>query len=474
MKTTIIGTGYVGLVTGVCLADAGHAITCVDNDVRKVTLLNQGRPTIYEPGLEGVFARARGAGRISFTQDLDAATRDCEIIMLALPTPPNEDGSADLKYVLGVSKSLGDLMKARKDLGQHHYQVVVNKSTVPVGTAGRVRHILEAAGLQPGVDFDVVSNPEFLREGVAVRDFAEPDRVVVGCPNARSQAIMHQLYEPILKTRGSFICMDEPSAELTKYAANAFLATKISFINQVAQLCDRVGADVEQVRLGIGSDARIGMLFLNPSIGFGGSCFPKDVKALMATSEQHGYDFNILDSVMEANRRQSHQILERLVEAHGADLTGKRVAVWGLAFKANTDDVRESPAHAVIRDLLRAGATVVGFDPEAEETTRAVLGDTLEYASSMYDAVADADALVVCTEWRHFAEADLHRVKGALRTPLILDGRNLFDPRRMASLGFVYRCVGRPFVAPVEVSAHTSVGLSEDLAMAGAATVALR
>lgn len=450
MKTTIIGTGYVGLVTGVCLADVGHTIICVDNDAQKVQTLSSGRPTIFEPGLELVFSRALEAGRISFTGDLDAATREALIIMLALPTPPNEDGSADLKYVLGVAKTLANMMATRKAQGTHRYQVVVNKSTVPVGTAARVRHLFEAAGLVAGADFDVVSNPEFLREGVAVRDFLEPDRVVVGCPNLRAQNLMHALYEPIVKTRGSFIVMDEPSAEMTKYAANAFLATKISFINQVAQLCDRVGADVEQVRLGIGSDNRIGMLFLNPSIGFGGSCFPKDVKALMATAEQYDYDFNILEAVLEANRRQAHQIISRLRDSLGEDLTGRTIAVWGLAFKANTDDVRESPAHVVVRDLVRAGAQVVAYDPEAEGTTRMVLGDLLKYAPSMYSALHGADALVICTEWRQFAEADLHQVRNCLRTPLILDGRNLFDPQHMAALGFIYRCVGRPFVAPNE------------------------
>ncbi len=462
MRIAMIGTGYVGLVSGTCFAEMGNQVTCVDIDQKKVESLQNGTLTIYEPGLEVYFERGRREDRLHFTTALAPAVEDAEAVFLALPTPPGEDGSADLSYVLGVANALGALLAAHLDWG---YKVIVDKSTVPVGTARRVAAALEAHGLAAGESFDVVSNPEFLREGVAVEDFMKPERVVVGTASARAAEVMTRLYEPFVRSGNPIVVMDEESAEVTKYAANALLATKITFMNEIANLCARVGADVEQVRRGIGTDSRIGPKFLYAGIGFGGSCFPKDVQALHRTAGEHGYDFKILQAVLDVNDAQKTVLVPRIVEALGtADgrLNGRRIAVWGLAFKPNTDDVRESPAHYVIRALTGLGADVVAFDPEAAETTRAVLGEgaladgSLAYADGAYAAADGADALVICTEWSEFRRPDLDRVRRSLRVPeggfpLVFDGRNVFEPERMAAAGFDYYAIGRPRVAPKAV-----------------------
>jgi UDPglucose 6-dehydrogenase len=459
MKLAVVGTGYVGLVSGTCFAEMGNDVVCVDIDQAKVEKLRSGRLTIYEPGLEVYFERNRREDRLHFTTDLAAAVEDAEAVFLALPTPPDEDGSADLSYVLGVAEQLGALLAGHPDWG---YKVIVGKSTVPVGTAKRVTARLEAAGLAPGERFDVVSNPEFLREGVAVEDFMKPERVVVGTSSARAAEVMTRLYEPFVRSGNPILVMDEESAEVTKYAANALLATKITFMNEVANLCERVGADVEQVRRGVGTDSRIGPKFLYAGIGFGGSCFPKDVQALHRTAREHGYDFRLVDAVLAVNDRQKTALLPRIVDALGdaaGRLDGRRIAVWGLAFKPHTDDVREAPAHYVIRALTARGADVVAFDPEAVETTKAVLGEgslvegSVTYAPTAYGAAEGADALVICTEWPEFRRPDLERVRRGLRAPeggfpLVFDGRNVFEPERMATLGFDYHAVGRPHVMP--------------------------
>ena len=444
MQLTIIGTGYVGLVSGVCFADMGHDVTCVDVDSRKVEKLSNGTLTIYEPGLDSVFQRAHRENRIDFTLNLEKAVRSAEAIFLALPTPPGEDGSADLSYVLGVAERIGPMLD--------RYTIVIDKSTVPVGTADRVREAIERSGRQAGVHFDVVSNPEFLREGSAVGDFMKPDRIVVGTSNPRAAEVMQRLYEPFVRQGNPIHVMDERSAEMTKYAANAFLATKISFMNEIANLCSLTGADVESVRRGVGSDHRIGNQFLYPGLGFGGSCFPKDVQALRRTAEDHGYGFRLLQSVLDVNADQYRMMVDRIFDRLGSDLTGRRIAVWGLAFKANTDDVRESPAHSVIRDLLDAGAEIVAFDPEAAETTRAVLGDSIAYANDPYEAVLDADALLIATEWSVFRRPFLPLIGSFMRSPIVFDGRNLHDPASMAEAGFEYHCVGRPFVQPLALA----------------------
>ena len=460
MNISVIGTGYVGLVSGTCFAEMGHTVRCVDIDADKVTALQNGAIPIYEPGLEVFFDRGVREGRLTFTTELAGAVETTDVVFLALPTPPAEDGSADLQYVLGVADQIGRLL-ADKDWG---YKVLVDKSTVPVGTARRVAEAVEAHGLTAGVDFDVVSNPEFLREGAAVDDFMKPERVVVGTSSASVGEIMRRLYAPFVRSGNPVIVMDEESAEMTKYAANALLATKITFMNEIANLCDRVGADVDQVRRGIGTDSRIGPKFLYAGIGFGGSCFPKDVQALHRTAREEGYDFQILDAVLRVNDAQKHvlvpQVLEALADGAGR-LDGRRIAMWGLAFKPHTDDVREAPAHVLIRELTRLGADVVAFDPEAVETTKATFEreplagpGALRYAARSYEAVEGADALVIATEWPEFRRPHLDRVAEALNEgpngfPLVFDGRNVFDPERMAEQGFEYHSVGRPHVAPV-------------------------
>ena len=457
MNIAVVGTGYVGLVSGTCFAEMGNTVCCVDIDAGKVESLKGGTLTIYEPGLEVYFDRGRRENRLSFTTDLAEAVQDAEVVFLALPTPPGEDGSADLSYVMGVAGQIGELLADNPDWG---YKVIVDKSTVPVGTSDRVTEALEAAGVQAGERFDVVSNPEFLREGVAVEDFMKPERVVIGTGSERAAEVMTRLYEPFVRSGNPILVMDEKSAEMTKYAANALLATKITFMNEIANVCERVGADVDKVRRGIGTDSRIGSKFLYAGIGFGGSCFPKDVQALHRTSRQNGYDFKILEAVLDVNEAQKSTLMPRILEALGDDLTGKTIAVWGLAFKPHTDDVREAPAHVVIRALTARGADVVAFDPEAVETTRATFDreplagpGALTYAASAYAAAEGADALVVATEWPEFRRPTFDRLKAALAAgpsgpPLVFDGRNVFDTQRMADAGFEYHSIGRPYVAP--------------------------
>jgi UDPglucose 6-dehydrogenase len=462
MNIAVVGTGYVGLVSGVCFAEMGNQVTCVDIDASKVERLREGRLTIYEPGLEVYFDRGRREDRLRFTTDLAEAVEPADVVFLALPTPPAEDGSADLQYVLRVADDVGRLLAAHPDWG---YKVLVDKSTVPVGTAQRVTAAVEAHGLEAGGDFDVVSNPEFLREGVAVDDFMKPERVVVGTDSDKAAAVMRRLYEPFVRSGNPILVMDEASAEMTKYAANAMLATKITFMNEIANLCDRVGADVDQVRRGIGTDSRIGPKFLYAGIGFGGSCFPKDVQALHRTAREEGYSFEILDAVLRVNDAQRKSLVPPIVEALGDDdgtLAGTTIALWGLAFKPHTDDVREAPAHVLIRELARLGADVVAFDPEAVETTKAAFEreplegpGSLSYAESAYAAAEGADALVVATEWPEFRRPDLARVRRSMAgggTTYVFDGRNVFDPEHMAELGFTYRSVGRPSLPAQEVS----------------------
>ncbi len=445
MNIAIIGTGYVGLVTGTCFAEMGNDVICVDIDERKVEMLCRGELPIYEPDLDVYLHRNLREERLVFTTELAKAVKQSEVIFLALPTPPGEDGSADLSYVLGVAEDIARLLQAD---AEREHKIVVNKSTVPVGTADQVRAIFDAAGLLPERDVDVVSNPEFLREGVAVGDFMKPERVVVGTSSKTAAEKMTLLYEPFVRQGNPILIMDERSAEVTKYAANAFLATKITFMNEMANLCERVGADIDKIRSGIGTDSRIGKHFLYAGIGFGGSCFPKDVKALNHTADAHGYAFQILKSVLAVNDAQRGVLAERLIDYFGGSLEGRTIAVWGLAFKPNTDDVREAPSHVVIQALLDAGAQVTAFDPEAIETTRAVLGDEVTYAEDAYEALQDADALVICTEWNEFRHPSFEKMKALLKQPVIFDGRNVFDVGRMHEAGFTYFSIGRPNVAP--------------------------
>lgn len=432
MKIAVVGTGYVGLVTGTCFAETGNYVTCIDIDRKKVEKLSNGQITIYEPGLEKLFLRNLKEGRLDFTTDLAAGIKDAAIIFLALPTPPGEDGSADLKYVLGVARDLGTILK--------DYVVVVDKSTVPVGTAEKV-HAAIAENYNGA--FDVVSNPEFLREGVAVDDFMKPDRVVVGTRSERARKCMTELYAPFVRSGNPVIFMDERSAELTKYAANSFLATKISFMNEVAQLCERLGADVDMVRRGIGSDDRIGKRFLFPGIGYGGSCFPKDVQALVKSSGEVGYEFKILEAVMDVNERQKLHLIPKVSQYFGGDLAGKHFALWGLAFKPNTDDIREAPALYMIDALLEAGATVSAFDPEAMANVKPIYGDRIIFADNQYDALDNADALLIATEWNEFRTPDFLRIVKSLKNKAIFDGRNLFDVDAVKELGFHYESIGR-------------------------------
>ncbi len=441
MKIGVVGTGYVGLVTGTCFAEMGFDVTCVDIDEKKIELLQSGTSTIYEEGLDQLLRRNLRDHRLSFTTDLQDAAQHSLVLFLALPTPPGEDGSADLSFVETVVRDLGSIWSESADKSYH---VVVNKSTVTVGTADRVSEILQDFGLVAGEDFDVVSNPEFLREGVAVLDFMKPERVIIGTESGRAAEIMKSLYEPFVRQGNPIVVMDARSAELTKYAANSFLATKISFINEVANLCEKLGANVDQVRHGMGLDSRIGNLFLYPGIGFGGSCFPKDVQALRNTATKNGSTFKILDAVLEVNDIQRNLLASRIIERFGGSLSGKKIAIWGLSFKAQTDDVRESPAHSVINGLLEAGAEIFAFDPEAIETTRAVYGDKLNYGSDPYDVLTDADALAVCTEWHEFRRPDYDRVRELMKNPLVFDGRNLFRPEKMKQFGWEYYSIGRP------------------------------
>lgn len=435
MKIAVVGTGYVGLVSGTCFSEAGNDVTCIDIDREKVEKLSAGQITIYEPGLEKLFLRNVREGRLRFTTSLEEGIKDAEIIFLALPTPPDEDGSADLRYIIGVAGELGRLLT--------DYKVIVDKSTVPVGTADLVR--TEIAKQYTG-EFDVVSNPEFLREGVAVDDFMKPDRVVIGTTSERARKVMGEVYAPFVRQGNPVIFMDERSAELTKYAANSFLATKISFMNEIARLCERMGADVDMVRIGMGSDDRIGKRFLFPGIGYGGSCFPKDVQALVKSSRDLSYDFRILNAVMDVNKAQKLHLLPVIREYFKGDLKGRKFALWGLAFKPNTDDIREAPALSMIEALREEGASVTVYDPEAMNNVKRVLGDVVQYAASPYEALEQADGLVIATEWNEFRTPDFDRIKAALKQPVIFDGRNLFDVKKLGERGFAYFSIGRPAI----------------------------
>jgi UDPglucose 6-dehydrogenase len=438
MKIAVVGTGYVGLVTGTCFAETGNDVTCVDIDIDKVEKLSKGEITIYEPGLEKIFLRNLKEHRLRFTTKLEEAIKDALLIILALPTPPGGDGSADLKYILQVAQDLGKLLKPGE------YKVIVDKSTVPVGTADKVKaKILESGGNKLESSFDVVSNPEFLREGLAVEDFMKPQRVVVGTTSQKAQKIISDLYGPFIRQGNPVIYMDERSAELTKYAANSFLATKISFMNEIAQLCELMGADVDMVRRGIGSDERIGKRFLFPGIGYGGSCFPKDVSALIRSASDVNYDFKILNAVTEVNELQKLHLLTRILDYFSNDLKGKVFAIWGLSFKPNTDDIREAPAIYIIDSLLKAGGTVRAFDPEAMVNAKEKIGNTIYYAENPYDAIAGADALIIATEWNEFRTPDFGRIKANLKNKVIFDGRNLFDLATMKEHGFHYESIGR-------------------------------
>lgn len=431
MKIAVVGTGYVGLVVGACLAENGNAVVCVDNDDKKVQALRRGEIPIYEPGLAEMIPRNVAEERLRFTTDLPAAVRASEIIFIAVGTPQDEDGSADLRHVLAVADGIGRAMDG--------FKVIVNKSTVPVGTTGKVRKAVSAVTAHP---FAVVSNPEFLKEGTAVEDFLKPDRVVIGADDERARAVMTELYAPFVRTGNPVLTMDCASAELTKYAANAMLASRISFMNEIANLCDRLGADVGQVRRGMGTDSRIGSSFLFPGIGYGGSCFPKDVKALIRTSEEAGVELRVVKAVDVANEAQRRVLVPR-IEAHLGTLKGKVVGVWGLAFKPRTDDMREAPAVAIIEGLLAGGATVRAYDPKSTSVAEGVFGSRIHLCRRSYDAVEGADALVVATEWNEFREPDFARVKSLMRHPAVFDGRNVYNPQVLREMGFYYEGIGR-------------------------------
>ena len=432
MRITVIGTGYVGLVVGACLAETGNDVACADVDAAKIDGLKRNELPIYEPGLDGYVARNQTAGRLRFTTDIAAAIAGAEVVFIAVGTPPDEDGSADLTHVLDVAEAIGT--HATREL------VVITKSTVPVGTAEKVAAAIRLRIAHP---FHMCSNPEFLKEGAAIDDFMKPDRVVIGVDSDFARDRMGELYAPFVRTGKPIIFMDIPSAEMTKYAANAMLATRISFMNEIANLCEQVGANVDLVRKGIGSDSRIGPAFLFPGPGYGGSCFPKDVKALLKTSEERGAPMGVLRAVEDANDRQKHRLFEKVREALGGEVSGRRIALWGLAFKANTDDMRESPSLTLIEALLAAGATVVAHDPAAMHETERRLGARITYAKTGYDAIDGADALVIVTDWNEYRFPDFARIKSMLRTPVVVDGRNLYDPEKMRALGFTYRSIGR-------------------------------
>jgi len=437
MKIAVIGTGYVGLVTGTCLAETGNEVICVDIVEEKVNKMRAGEMPIYEPGLDLLFNRNLKQERLSFTTNLAEAIAPAKVIFLALPTPPGADGSADLSYVLGAAKDIAKLIT--------EYKVIVTKSTVPVGTADKVTAVLKA---NTDVPFAVVSNPEFLREGVAVEDFMKPDRVVIGTMDEKARQIMGDLYAPYVRQGNPILYMDERSSELTKYAANSFLATKITFMNEIANMCELVGADVDMVRKGVGADARIGKRFLFPGVGYGGSCFPKDVQALSKAAEENKYEFKILNSVMEVNETQKRRLVVKLREYYGADgLKGKHFALWGLAFKPETDDIREAPALYIIDDLIAAGATVTAYDPEGMPNVKKLLGDKITYAKDRYSALENADALLIVTEWPVFRTPDFDFMKEKLNAPVIFDGRNLYDLDRMKDYGFYYSSIGRKVVS---------------------------
>ncbi|WP_046755349.1 UDP-glucose dehydrogenase family protein [Kordia jejudonensis] len=432
MKITVVGTGYVGLVTGTCLAETGNDVLCVDIDKHKVERMQNGEVPIYEPHLDILFERNINAGRLKFTTSLEEGLSHGEIIFLALPTPEDEDGSADLSYVLGVAENIGKLMT--------EYRVIVDKSTVPVGTAEKVTAVIAEYAT---VEFDVVSNPEFLREGFAVDDFMKPERIVIGSSSERATALMQRLYKPFVRSGNPILVMDEKSAELTKYASNSFLAAKITFMNEIANFCEKVGADVDKVRIGMGTDSRIGKRFLFPGIGYGGSCFPKDVKALHKSGKDNNYNFQILDAVINVNDKQKTALIPKVVAHLGEDLSGKTISLWGLAFKPETDDIREAPSLYIIDELLAKGAKIKVFDPEAMDNVQAKLGDKLIYADSMYGAIENTDALIICTEWSIFRTPNFEKLRQNLNQPIIFDGRNLYDVAEMEKEGFTYFSIGR-------------------------------
>ena len=436
MNLTVIGTGYVGLVTGTCLADMGNNVTCVDINEEKVQQMQQGKVPIYEPNLEELFHKNISGDRLHFTTDLKKAIKDSTIIFLALPTPQEEDGSADLSYVEEVAHDLGKLIDG--------YKIIINKSTVPVGTSDRVREIVSN---YTDIEFDVVSNPEFLREGYAVKDFMEPQRIIIGSKSERAKKLLSKLYKPFITIKRPIIFMDERSSELTKYAANTFLATKITFMNEVANLCEKIGADVDMVRLGMGSDVRIGNRFLFPGIGYGGSCFPKDVNALVKSSDDADYDFKILKSVLEINVKQKKSLVPKVNRYFDNNLSGKKIAIWGLAFKPNTDDVREAPAIDVINELLlKDNVQISAYDPEAMPNMKRIYGDKINFTNNAYEALKDVDCLLICTEWSEFTSPSFKKIKSLMKLPVIFDGRNIFDLEVMSTNGFHYESVGRKII----------------------------
>lgn len=434
-KIAVVGTGYVGLVTGTCFAETGNNVVCIDIDEKKIERMRNGEIPIYEPHLDVLFERNIKAQRLTFTTSLEEGIKDAEIIFLALPTPPGEDGSADLSYILGVADHLGKIIT--------DYKVIVDKSTVPVGTAEKVYAAVKA---NAKVDFAVVSNPEFLREGFAVDDFMKPDRVVIGTSDDRAKKIMETLYKPFVRQGNPILFMDEKSAELTKYAANAFLATKITFMNEIANFCELVSADVDKVRIGIGSDERIGKRFLFPGIGYGGSCFPKDVQALHKSGIEANFNFEILQAVMQVNENQKTVLFPKIKNYFKGDLNGKKIALWGLAFKPDTDDIREAPALYMIDELVAAGASITAFDPEAMPNVQRLIGDKIAYGTDEYSILENADALLICTEWGIFRNPDFDRIKGLLKDAVVFDGRNLFDMEEMSEKGFFYSSIGRKLI----------------------------
>ena len=439
MKIAVVGTGYVGLVTGTCFAEVGIDVTCIDIDQKKIDNLHKGILPIYEPGLEEMVTRNVEKGRLRFSTDLAEVIKDCDVAFIAVGTPPGEDGSADLKYVLAVARGIGEHMSS--------YGVIVTKSTVPVGTAAKVRAEIEKALAKRGTDasaigFDVASNPEFLKEGAAIDDFLKPDRIVVGIASDRAEEVMRRLYKPFLLNGHPIIFMDIPSAEMTKYAANAMLATKISFMNDVANLCEIMGADVNMVRRGIGSDARIGTKFIYPGIGYGGSCFPKDVKALIKTAEEHGYDMQVLRAVESVNEQQKSVLFDKVSRHFNGELRGLKMAIWGLSFKPKTDDMREAPSLVIIEKLLAAGCTVTAYDPVAIPEARHTLGDSIAYAKDEFAALIDADALLVVTEWSDFRSPNFEVMARLMKQQVIFDGRNIYDNEELKALGFAYHCIG--------------------------------
>jgi len=439
MKITVVGAGYVGLVTGACLSEMGNHVVCLDVDPRKIEMLNRGEVPIHEPGLDALIQRNAAAGRLQFTTDTAAAVAHGTLQFIGVGTPPDEDGSADLQYVLAAARNIG--------LHMNDHKIIVDKSTVPVGTADRVRATVAAALAERGaqIDFAVVSNPEFLKEGAAIDDFMKPDRIIVGSEDERATLLMRAVYAPFMRNRDKLLVMDLRSAELTKYAANAMLATRISFMNELARLAERVGADIELVRAGIGSDPRIGTHFLYAGTGYGGSCFPKDVKALVRAGQEVGLELGVLQAVEDANERQKHVLVERVVQQFGEDLAGRTFALWGLAFKPNTDDMREAPSRVIVAELARRGARVQAYDPVAMDEARRVLADTtgLQFVEHQSAALEGADALLIATEWKEFRNPDFELIKAKLKQPLVLDGRNLYDPALMAAMGIDYRAIGR-------------------------------